>query len=313
MSRRRRGMIPGVRRARAWMLGGCVSSGALAACSLVLSPDSLSGGQATGDDAASGGDHDGTGGDDANGGGGDEGTLPGDAGADALASAYAREVLADHPLAYWRLGEATTAGGARDQMGAHNGTFVGSPGLGVPGAITTDNDTAIRFDGGPSWIDVGIAQELAVTGTFTIEFWVDPDPVVAPDAATYLEKYIVSKISYGPQPLGYHVYTNTAGNLALDMCNGLKCPGPTIKAPARGTWTHVAIVASGLQVSWYLNGVLASAATVDGSAMQSTASFHIGSESTGTGPFLGALDEVALYDHALDATRVRAHVFASGR
>jgi autotransporter-associated beta strand protein len=66
--------------------------------------------------------------------------------ADAGTAAYQAEVLADNPFLYYRLGEAS--GTVADDLSANmfDGTYVGSPTLGVPG-LGTPSDTAVTFDG----------------------------------------------------------------------------------------------------------------------------------------------------------------------
>jgi hypothetical protein len=63
---------------------------------------------------------------------------------------YRAAVLATNPLAYWRLGE-TSGTTAVDEMGANNGTYVGSPTLGVAGLLTGDSNTAMS-PGGSAWV-----------------------------------------------------------------------------------------------------------------------------------------------------------------
>src|SRR5687767_7829365 len=59
---------------------------------------------------------------------------------------YSSEVLADSPLGYWRLGESAGPLASDSSGNGLNGTYSG-PGLGAPGAIDGDSDTAATFDG----------------------------------------------------------------------------------------------------------------------------------------------------------------------
>src|SRR5438128_2699447 len=72
----------------------------------------------------------------------------------AWGSAYSDAVLADTPVAYWRLGEATGSTIAVDQTANHNnGTYVGSPTLGQLGAINGDADTAVDFNNTADYVE----------------------------------------------------------------------------------------------------------------------------------------------------------------
>src|SRR5947199_303228 len=53
-------------------------------------------------------------------------------------------ITADGAFGYWRLGEASGTSAA-DSAGTNTGTYVGSPTLGVAGALTDDADTAVTF------------------------------------------------------------------------------------------------------------------------------------------------------------------------
>lgn len=87
-------------------------------------------------------------------------TLTGDGALDA----YAQAVLADGPIAYWRLADVDTL--ARDERGTYPGSYVGTCQHGAAG-IVADN-AATRFDEASCWIDVGDVLPLD-SGPFSIE------------------------------------------------------------------------------------------------------------------------------------------------
>src|SRR5256885_15824469 len=68
----------------------------------------------------------------------------GDASADGSTSKYRDAVLADSPVAYWRLGDSTPVV-AKDELGAHSGTVVGANVTVVSGALAGEPDTAFHF------------------------------------------------------------------------------------------------------------------------------------------------------------------------
>src|SRR5689334_6073685 len=59
-------------------------------------------------------------------------------------SAYRALIVGDAPVAYYRLGDTGTV--ALDEMGAHNGTYIGTVSHGT-GAIAGDSDGALVMDG----------------------------------------------------------------------------------------------------------------------------------------------------------------------
>ncbi len=83
---------------------------------------------------------------------------------------YRAWVLSTNPVSYWRLGEASGIV-ARDEMGANNGTYVGSPTLGVAGLLTGDSDTAVEFNGTTQSISTGTPE---MVGACSFGFWITP-------------------------------------------------------------------------------------------------------------------------------------------
>jgi hypothetical protein len=95
-------------------------------------------------------------------------------------SAYARAVLADAPVAYWRLGE-RRGPTAHDTTGhGHRARYVGAVGQDQPGVIAADPDRSIRLEGPRTKAHVagpdGEAFSVATSGRgLTVEVWMRPD------------------------------------------------------------------------------------------------------------------------------------------
>ena len=84
-------------------------------------------------------------------------------------------ILANHPVGYWRLNEATGPT-AYDSAGSYNGTGEGGVALGVPGVTNSpftgfeNNNFAAQFNGADS--DVAIPAMNLNTNTLTITGWI---------------------------------------------------------------------------------------------------------------------------------------------
>jgi large repetitive protein len=88
----------------------------------------------------------------------------------AVGSANYREVvLADSPLAYWRLGESSGTSAVDETGNGHTATYHGSPTLGATGALAGDANTAVTFDGVNDYVDCAI--DLSAQNQLTIECW----------------------------------------------------------------------------------------------------------------------------------------------
>jgi len=92
-------------------------------------------------------------------------------------------VVADHPVAYWRLDEPTGSSEAVDVVGSFTGNYttdVGAAGPApvltyqVPGAPPKDTNTAVSLSGG-GMVVIPYALELnPVTGPWSFEAWIKP-------------------------------------------------------------------------------------------------------------------------------------------
>src|SRR5262245_54378468 len=71
-----------------------------------------------------------------------------------LPTRYSEQVLAKHPVAYWRLGEAKGPTAVDATGSRHNGNYHGTPAYREPGAISQDPDTAVKLDGRHSYIEI---------------------------------------------------------------------------------------------------------------------------------------------------------------
>jgi hypothetical protein len=292
-----------------------------ASCTLVAPLDGLTG--AAGGDAATvdgGGTGDATleGGDDAPAEARGDGAIdgpgggPGDAagehapGGDAEAgqSAYATAVLADAPLAYWRLDE-TSGVVCHDATGhGNNATYLGNVSLGVTGALASDPDTAAQFDGTSAQIDVGDKFDFAGSVPMSVELWARPDVI----DGTY--RHLETKMLYtdaGQPDDGMYFYVhNGPSTLAFERwANNYTDNGFGTTIVTTGAWWHVVGTFDGSTMTLYVNGAKV------GSAPTAIVVVANGVHLLWAQAFQGALDELAIYDHALSAARVQAHYQAA--
>lgn len=221
-----------------------------------------------------------------------------------LGSPYSVNVLADSPVRYYRLGEASGAT-AYDATGTGNGTFVNSPTLAQAGAIVGDPDTCVRLDGTNDYVSVADALDLRITGDTTIEFWYqktseagDWQRLVGKGNPTQ-RNYGVWEESGGGQRLLFQEYNQSGGNI-LNM----------FSSATRGLnqWTHVAAVIQGNQARLYMDGEQVGTATRNGTPGTSSDPLTIGWGGPGLHTYFpGYVDEVAIYDHALTGGRIATH------
>ncbi|HVH46512.1 MAG TPA: LamG domain-containing protein [Labilithrix sp.] len=284
---------------------------ALASCTLLVDLEGLHGGA-----GADAGDHQ------------DAASSPDDGHADAAdatsprdgdtdetpPSAYREAVMADAPIAYWRLGE-TSGTTAKDEVGAHPGSYRGNLQLGQPGALSNDADPAVHFGGTTGYVELGDVFDLDGT-PLTIEAWVQSDAFTGPSNG-YTEHYVLSKVGAGGGGGGYQVYVvppqiidggSFLPRLAMDSHTGaafvdLSSPLSSLPTP----FMHVVFVRSATQWILYVDAVERAKKPAAPITASSTP-FRIGAGYfEGGGYWVGKIDEVAIYDHALTLARVQAH------
>ncbi|MDE3073932.1 MAG: hypothetical protein KGJ86_00760, partial [Chloroflexota bacterium] len=226
--------------------------------------------------------------------------------ATATPGPYSAGVLADAPLAYWRLGDPSGSASVADSSGfGHTGTLNAAVTLGVSGALPHDPDTAASFDGGSAQVQAGASALSFPAQPFTLEAWIFPRSTAA--SQTILAKAQGSDPTQMEYVLAYNQAGAGSGTVGLFLNGSWHSSSPG-KVPT-GTWTYVAAVFDGTSLSFYVNGVLDSTMNAAGPYATGTAGslFLGGPGPTAGSPFSGSLDEVAIYGSALPAARIQAH------
>jgi hypothetical protein len=264
------------------------------------------GGSATGGEGGSAGSAAGAGGTPGTGGlagagtggagAGGAGTGGAGTGGASTGSQYADAVLADQPLAYWRFSETSGTTAADASGNGHHGVIKGTTKLGEPGALKTDSDTAFYFDGASStFVDLGDKFDFEGTAPFTLEAWIYPQVA---------DRGFLGKATYDgvlKQYLGYFV-AEGAGVVQF-VRDGA---GATVPELSQIQYTHLVATFDGINWTIYLNGAKGTAKPGTNAVTKHPLPFTIGKVNEWN-TMIGWIDEVAVYDKALDATRVKAH------
>jgi hypothetical protein len=228
--------------------------------------------------------------------------------ADAPAVGYAAQVLEDAPVAYWRFDELSGTV-AKDSSGHGNDAqYEGGVTLGATGALAGDPDTAASFDGVTGFVDAGKRFEFAGQTPFSVEAWVSSHA-----SSAYTGIASCDDATTGPPSEGYLLFVApAAGTVGLQRLDGDDVStSTTVAAVSGGGYTHIVGVFDGVDLVVYANGEAQGTQTASFAIAGAVADFVVGAEAGGTANyFAGDLDEVAVYDHALSADRVRAHYLA---
>ena len=209
--------------------------------------------------------------------------------------AYRDVVMADSPIAYWRLGEPSGTA-AEDETGTYDGIYANGPTLGVAGLITGDANTAVTFGGG-QYVNLGGGPSVS-SAAFSAEIWLkfnDTSTV----SQVFWEFYEVA----GSLP-GWGLGLNMLGSATNKL--GYWSDGNAAWRESTGTITdsnrHYVVVTqqsgTGNRI-FYIDGVEAG---TDASSVHPSvwAGFKYIS-------LQGTLDEAAVYQSELSAAQVLAH------
>ncbi len=211
------------------------------------------------------------------------------------AEGYAQAVLRDAPSSYWRLNEPSGLT-AVDLVGGKNGTISGGVTLNQPGALAS-GDKAMAFDGTTG--NVAFAT-VAMPATPTFEAWIyrtgagtSANPRIWSCAPTYTFEVAVGQ-STGTLQF-YLAFTDATASAWQD----------TGAVVSFGQWHHVALTWDGTWLRAYLDGVQITALnTWAGKTLNSApgASLCLSGQSVA-----GSLDEIAIYPVVLTAQQIANH------
>lgn len=218
-------------------------------------------------------------------------------------SGYEAQVLADNPVLYWRLGEAS--GTVAEAKIGSDGDYVNAPTLGIAGPLA-DFDTAVTFNGSDECAE--LASTPVSAAPWSVECWVK--------SANLSQQKVI--VALGADDGGVSIAQGNVGGASADIQiirHGLGWVDSTINFADTNTWYHIVATFDGTTLVVYVNGssVYSGATTFNAP----TARVSVGCQwTTPAGArqrfFGGTIDEVAIYNTVLSATRVAAHYQTPG-
>jgi hypothetical protein len=209
----------------------------------------------------------------------------------AVAGAYKAAVLADKPLAYWRLDQ--LKGPTAADSSGHNvtATYGAIGGFQKPGALVSDSDTGILAATSQA-ITAPAGTLPASASPRTIEFWGATTSCCGQIGASY------GNLAAGN---GFSAVYD-AGSGQLTVSDGNSSDNVTVSQPYSlndGQWHLFDFAFHSAQVIIYVDGVAVGTGTLAGLTTDTSGNLTAGSP--------GYLDEVAVYATALSAARIAAH------
>jgi|GEM_PF-2345855 hypothetical protein len=226
--------------------------------------------------------------------------------ASSFAQLYPDEVLADHPVSYWRFEtNLLDETGGNELLPAISPDFVAGPG--------SDN-RAFSTNNGRAWAAGFGVVELFDLESFSYEMWINPAGV---NQSTYLLMRRATPPTGGSGENSL-IFNYNQGRIELLTDHGEFVPVPGFElADNSNTWHHIVMVYDEEfpGVIFYLDGqeVDRVEGLIEFLNSGHDEEIYIGAtrESIGEHVFNGYIDEVAVYTYALTANQVAAHYNAA--
>jgi Concanavalin A-like lectin/glucanases superfamily len=249
---------------------------------------------------------------------------------------YAKVVMADDPVAYWRLDEPDGSSTATDAAGSFDGSYSAGSGTityGAPAGIPHGTNAAVAISGGAT-VQIPYALELNPWGPFTIEGWFQPASLAA-NGNDYRTALSSMWNVGGVGPTGWLLYQQGNNTWAWVPYGGFWASvflPDTTESVVANQWYYIALTYDGTAFTVYVNGVARTSGTYNGFVQNGnvpaggTGTYHYMYDSGGSGPlvlgwrsdvdfnpFAGTMDDVAVYNKALAPQQIQAHYAATVR
>ncbi len=231
--------------------------------------------------------------------------------AGATADTYSATVLADNPIAYYRLEELPGAAVVLDSSvsGAYAGTYFfddsgNYPKLGEPGIYTN----SVFFHvypaaSGQPRAEIPFSPDLNPAGPFSVEVWLRPTSV--PDSGYRCA--LSSWGGWGSVYDGWFIYQTSGANPDWVWIQRVGDIWLEVPGASKFQWSHLVGSFDGTNTSFYVNGQLQAQARATNAAPNSSLPLYMGCRGPGDLPFDGNVDEVAIYTNALTAAQIQTH------
>ncbi len=223
-------------------------------------------------------------------------------------SLYAQTAITNTPVAYWRLNETNGASVALDVIAGNNGTINSGVTGGVPGPSSPQfagfetNNTAMSLNGTANSY-LTMPQFNLNTNTVTITGWINPSGIQADWAAIVFCRSAATSAG-----LNFNNATSSGTNQLRYTWNSARYDTPTGLYVPINQWSFFALVVTPNGATLYLgaNGQLNSYTDALPLPIQAfDAPLLLGRDSLYGRPFVGGIDEVALYNSALTPAQIQ--------
>ena len=197
-------------------------------------------------------------------------------------------------VACWHFDE-NTGNTVYDSSGNNNGTIYGAT------WTTGINDSALSFDCMDDYVEVADDDSLDITDAITIEAWIYPIGWGEGSLGSIVDKNWMT---------GYAFYLrNVSGEESIKFASNNAGVVQTADSGSitLNAWQHVVVTYDRQNVVFYVNGINKGGGAETNALGTNSESLFIGNDMGTTCTFNGTIDDVRIYNCALNATEIQAH------
>ncbi len=200
-------------------------------------------------------------------------------------------------VGHWSL-DSTSGNTLTDSSGQGNhGNVNGSPQV-----VAGPTGSAMQFDGTSDYVEITDTPSLDMNQQITISTWIRPDAKGT--------QYLVKKADHGETD-GFELSLSSSGkvfvrfNQASDK-NDYRL-NSTVTYPTDGNeWMHVVATYDGSSIKLYINGQLDNSRDEQFTIATNNLPLALGAQHGGYRAYSGGMDDVQIYDRAVDAAEVQS-------
>ena len=191
-----------------------------------------------------------------------------------------------------------------DSVGSNTGTSATNTSI----MTTSKIGSALSFNGTSDYVDAGNPSSLQFgTGDFSLSAWIKPSV----DADVY--KRAIISTSGGTGYIFAYINAGGGNQLYVETYDGTFNPyGYSTSVVTKNAWNYVTLVRTGGLYKFYINGISSGTVVDTAGNIVNAANFTIGRATNPGGDYFpGSIDDVRIYNTALDQTAIDA-LYASG-
>jgi hypothetical protein len=207
-------------------------------------------------------------------------------------------------VAYWDF-----EGDFSDSVGGNDAAAIGDTSV----VIDPDRGRVAELDGTGDYIEIPNSPSLDITGNeITAAAWVYFDDVSGPPEIVMAKPFVIGQHSSPYFSYGLHILSNGTPRfwLVTDGSAGNARGSTNLQS---GRWYHMAGVYDGSQMTLYIDGEVAATTNKTGSITGYDTVLRLGTNGGLTEQMDGRLDDVRIYDHALDQMDIQAVMIQVGQ